>query len=52
MPTYSVCPLQADRLTGDCARLKANIKLVLGGLQELQGISGEEPRKPSRDIFS
>ena len=41
---------EADKLTADCAKLKANIKLVIGGLQELQHISGEAPRKPQRDI--
>merc|ERR1711864_67566 len=43
---------QADKLTADCCKLKANIKLVLGGLQELQKISGDGPRKPFKDIFS
>merc|ERR1712179_100283 len=43
---------EANKLTSDCAKLKANIKLVIGGLQELQQISGEGPRKPQRDICS
>ena len=43
---------EAIKLTNDCAKLKANIKLVIGGLQELQQISGEGegPRKQQRDI--
>ena len=41
---------EADKLTSDCAKLKANIKLVIGGLQELQHIRSEGPRKPQRDI--
>ena len=43
---------EADKLTDDCAKLKANIKLVLGGLRELQNIDPNEPRKPQRDIFA
>ena len=43
---------QAARLTEDCAKLKANMKLVLGGLRELQNIDVNEPRRPQRDIFS
>ena len=43
---------EADKLTADCAKLKANIKLVIGGLQELQHIRSEGPRKPQRDICS
>lgn len=43
---------EAERLTNDCAKLKANIKLVLGGLRELQNINPQDPRKPQRDIFS
>jgi len=43
---------QAEKLSRECARLKAHIKLVIGGLQELQQIGLEEPRKPQRDIFS
>ena len=42
---------QAEKLSRECARLKAHIKLVIGGLQELQQIGLEEPRKPQRDIF-
>jgi len=42
----------AEALTQECAKLKVNIKLVLGGLRELQNINPEEPRKPQRDIFS
>ena len=42
----------ADKLTEECAKLKANIKLVLGGLRELQNINPEDPKKPQRDIFS
>ena len=42
----------ADNLTQECAKLKANIKLVLGGLRELQNINPEEPKKPQRDIFA
>ena len=43
---------QAEQLSKECAKLKAHIKLVIGGLQELQQIGLEEPRKPQRDIFS
>ena len=43
---------EADRLTEDCSQLKANIKLVLGGLRELQNIDLREPQKPQRDIFA
>ena len=43
---------EADKMTTDCAKLKANIKLVIGGLQELQQISSEGPRKPQRDLCS
>ena len=43
---------KAEKLTLNCAKLKANIKLVIGGLQELQKIGLEEPKKPVRDIFS
>ena len=43
---------EADKLTANCAKLKANIKLVIGGLQELQHIHSEGPRKPQRDICS
>ena len=35
----------AEALTQECAKLKVNIKLVLGGLRELQNINPEEPRK-------
>ena len=42
----------AEALTQECAKLKVNIKLVLGDLRELQNINPEEPRKPQRDIFS
>jgi len=42
---------EASKLTTDSCKLKANIKLVLGGLQELQKLSGEA-RKPLRDIFA
>ena len=41
----------AEKLTSDCAKLKANIKLVLGGLRELQNINPNDPQKPQRDIF-
>ena len=43
---------QAARLTEDCAKLKANIKLVLGGLRELQNIDPGDQKKPQRDIFA
>lgn len=59
---------RAEELTRKGARLKARIKLVIGGLQvravhpllatysthtqELQQIGLEEGRKPQRDIFS
>ena len=43
---------EANKLTTNCAKLKANIKLVIGGLQELQHIRSEGPRKPQRDICS
>ena len=43
---------EAERLTEDCAKLKANVKIVLGGLREIQNINPEEPRKLQRDIFS
>ena len=42
----------AKKLTSDCAKLKANIKLVLGGLRELQNINPNDPQKPQRDIFA
>ena len=47
---YTELSAEADKLTNDCAKLKANIKLVIGGLQELQNINPEGPRKPQRDI--
>merc|ERR1712080_715121 len=37
---------QAEQLSKECAKLKAHIKLVIGGRQELQQIGLEEPRKP------
>ena len=40
----------ADKLTKDCAKLKANIKLVIGGLQELQNIGDKVPKEHQRDI--
>ena len=43
---------EAEKLTDDCSQLKANMKLVLGGLQELQNLETREPRRPQRDIFS
>ena len=43
---------EAEKLTKDCVKLKAQRKLVLGGLRELQNIPNEEPKKPQRDIFS
>lgn len=43
---------EAEKLTEDCSQLKANIKLVLGGLRELQNLDMREPHKPQRDIFA
>ena len=43
---------EAEKLTEDCSRLKANMKLVLGGLRELQNLDIREPDKPQRDIFA
>jgi len=43
---------QAARLTKQAAHIKARVKLVLAGLQELQKIRGEGPRPPVRDIFA
>lgn len=43
---------KAEAFTKDSIKAKANIKLVVGGLQELQKISLEEGRKPQRDIFA
>ena len=48
---FRVFCYQAEKLSRECAKLKAHIKLVIGGLQELQQIGLEEPRKPQRDIF-
>ena len=48
---FKVFCYQAEKLSRECAKLKAHIKLVIGGLQELQQIGLEEPRKPQRDIF-
>jgi hypothetical protein len=42
----------ADKLTGDCAKLNAIIKLDIGGLQAMKHIRSEGPRKPQRDICS
>ena len=39
-------------LTKQAAHIKASVKLVIGGLQELQHIRGEGPRQPIRDIFA
>ena len=43
---------EAERLTDDCAKMKAHIKLVLGGLRELQNINPNDPKPPQRDIFA
>ena len=50
--SYYPSHVKAEQLSKECAKLKAHIKLVIGGLQELQQIGLEEPRKPQRDIFS
>jgi hypothetical protein len=42
----------AGQLTKKAAHIKASVKLVIGGLQELQNIRGEGPRQPVRDIFA
>ncbi|XP_019716196.1 protein UXT [Hippocampus comes] len=39
-----------DQLTKDCAKIKANIRLVLQGLRELQGLT-ELPERSRREIF-
>uniref|UniRef100_A0A3P8U8X6 Protein UXT n=1 Tax=Amphiprion percula TaxID=161767 RepID=A0A3P8U8X6_AMPPE len=38
-----------EQLTKDSAKIKANIRMVLEGLRELQGLS--EPESRTRDIF-
>jgi len=43
---------QAAELTAQSTRVKANIKLVVGGLRELQNIAVEPSRPPLRDIFA
>jgi prefoldin subunit 5 len=43
---------EAAGLTKQAATIKARVKLVIGGLQELQNIRGEGPRPPIRDIFA
>lgn len=43
---------EAERLTQQTIRIKANIKLVICGLKELQNINVEGPRPPNRDIFA
>ena len=42
---------EANKLTTNCAKLKANIKLVIGGLQELQHIRSEGPRKQKTTVI-
>ncbi|XP_061644862.1 protein UXT [Phyllopteryx taeniolatus] len=39
-----------DQLTKDCAKIKANIRLVLEGLRELQGLA-EFPECSRREVF-
>ncbi|XP_077370275.1 protein UXT isoform X3 [Festucalex cinctus] len=39
-----------DQLTKDCAKIKANIRLVLEGLRELQGLA-ELPESSRREVF-
>ncbi|XP_077437875.1 protein UXT [Vanacampus margaritifer] len=39
-----------DQLTKDCAKIKANIRLVLEGLRELQGLA-ELPEHSRREVF-
>ena len=44
---------EAAHLTEQATKIKANIKLVILGLKELQSIRLEGPRKPqNRDIFA
>ncbi|XP_023332095.1 protein UXT homolog [Eurytemora carolleeae] len=42
---------QADKLTQQSTKIKTNIKLVIGGLKELQNISLEQ-KTPYRDAFA
>ena len=42
---------QADQLTQQSTKIKTNIKLVIGGLKELQNISLEQ-KTPYRDAFA
>lgn len=42
---------QADKLTQQSTKIKTNIKLVIGGLKELQNISLEH-KTPYRDAFA
>ena len=48
----SVLSQQAGELTEDCAKLNTKIKMVLGGLKELQNIDLTEDKKAQRDIFA
>jgi len=43
---------EAELLTKQTTSIKANIKLVIAGLRELQSISVQESRPPLRDIFA
>ncbi|MBN3300075.1 UXT protein, partial [Amia calva] len=42
--------VQTERLTKDSTKIKANIRMVLEGLRELQGLK-ELPEERSREVF-